>query len=131
MSSALCHMIIIQNKWVCLFFPRDYFQNIKKRKSFFKVGSQMATDDTLWKPAITKSLLLCDVGISPSLLFSFTHRRWPNKSPCEPKLFRHTSNDLLHGHFRLNYAAVSECLQETHAHMSLWISNCWWAPKES
>lgn len=79
-------------------FTKDYLQNILK-----KLFESWIADGNRWyimKPSNNKIRLSCDVGISPSLLFYFTHRRWPNKSACEPKLLRHMRNNLLHGNFK-------------------------------
>lgn len=103
----------------CFFFPEDYPQNLVKK--WFKLGSQMVTDDTLWTPAKTKSFY--SVMRGSALPFCFpSHTGAGQTSLWEPKLFRHMRNNLLRGHFKLNQTTASKCLQETHTHMYLWLS---------
>lgn len=100
-------------------FPQDYLRNIFIK--WFKLGSQMVTDDTLWTPAKTKSFNSVIWGSALPFCFP-SHTGAGQTSLREPKLFRHMRNNLLHGHFELNQTTASKCLQDIHTHMNLWLS---------
>lgn len=96
--------------------------SLKHFEKCFKLGAKTVTDDTLWTPAKNKIFWVRNVGLCPSLLFSFTHRRWPNKSLRAWAVPTHEERLTAWSFLtKWNPGLLNVFRRHTHTHVCLWL----------